>query len=60
MRGTISCRGYSKVVLESLTVLSQRGFFVSSLRPISVGRLILNVDSVSCIVIIILVCCLIK
>jgi len=46
VRGTVSPRGYSRVVLESLTVLSHLGFFISSLRPISVGRLILNVDSV--------------
>ncbi len=53
MRGTISCRGYSKVVLESLTVLSQRGFFINNRRPMSVGKLILNVDSVICMLIIV-------
>jgi len=52
VRGTISCRGYSKVVLESLTVLSQRGFFINNRRPMSVGKLILNVDSVICMLII--------
>ena len=60
MRGTVSPRGYSRVVLESLTVLSQRGFFINNRRPMSVGKLILNVDSVICMLIIILVCCLLK
>ena len=54
MRGTISCLGYSRVVLESLTVLSQRGFFINNRRPMSVGKLILNVDSVICMLIIVL------
>ena len=53
MRGTVSPRGYSRVVLESLTVLSQRGFFINNRRPMSVGKLILNVDSVICMLIIV-------
>ncbi len=57
MRGTISCRGYSNVVLESLTVVSQRGFFMTNRLPISVGRLILNVDSVICMFIIVCSVC---
>ena len=53
MRGTISCLGYSRVVLVSLTVLSQRGFFINNRRPMSVGKLIRNVDSVICMLIIV-------
>ena len=53
MRGTISCRGYSNVVLESLTMDSHLGFFINSRRPMSVGKLIRNVDSVICMLIIV-------